>query len=85
MKISYMQIKVKSGILDIFLVCIIHVKDNTKHVLKIRMNNMPCPKIMAINMKIVVPSVFGSARNTSRQSTKLVPLKGSPPMPTHRV
>mmetsp|Transcript_1286 Transcript_1286/g.2938 ORF Transcript_1286/g.2938 Transcript_1286/m.2938 type:complete len:215 (-) Transcript_1286:249-893(-) len=32
---------------------------------------------------IMMPSVSGSAANRSRQSTKLVPLNGSPPMPTH--
>ena len=30
----------------------------------------------------VIPSVWGSSTNFSKQSTKLVPLKGSPPMPT---
>ena len=30
---------------------------------------------------ITMPSVSGSARNSSRQSMKLVPLTGSPPMP----
>lgn len=29
-----------------------------------------------------LPSVWGSAMNFVMQSTKLVPLKGSPPMPT---
>lgn len=29
-----------------------------------------------------VPSVCGSAINLSKQSTKFVPLKGSPPIPT---
>lgn len=29
----------------------------------------------------MMPSVFGSWRNTSRQSMKFVPLKGSPPIP----
>lgn len=33
----------------------------------------------------ILPSVLGSSRKTSRQSTKLVPLNGSPPMPTHSV
>ena len=31
---------------------------------------------------INTPSVKGSFRNTSKQSVKLVPLKGSPPIPT---
>ena len=30
---------------------------------------------------MMMPSVSGSARNSSRQSMKLVPLTGSPPMP----
>ena len=30
-----------------------------------------------------LPSVCGSARKTSRQSIKLVPLNGSPPIPMH--
>lgn len=34
---------------------------------------------------ITIPSVFGSARNPSRQSIKSVPLKGSPPIPTQTV
>ena len=34
---------------------------------------------------MMMPSVSGSSRNSLRQSTKLVPLKGSPPMPTHSV
>lgn len=29
----------------------------------------------------MMPSVFESCRNTSRQSMKFVPLKGSPPIP----
>lgn len=36
------------------------------------------PPISPIRM---IPSVFGSWRNTSRQSMKFVPLKGSPPIP----
>mmetsp|Transcript_4528 Transcript_4528/g.12316 ORF Transcript_4528/g.12316 Transcript_4528/m.12316 type:complete len:207 (-) Transcript_4528:249-869(-) len=32
---------------------------------------------------MTMPSVSSSARKNSRQSIKLVPLKGSPPMPTH--
>lgn len=36
------------------------------------------PPISPIRM---MPSVFGSCRNTSRQSMKLVPLNGSPPIP----
>lgn len=36
------------------------------------------PPISPIRM---IPSVFGSLKNTSRQSMKLVPLKGSPPIP----
>ena len=32
---------------------------------------------------MMIPSVCGSTMKRSRQSTKLVPLKGSPPMPTH--
>lgn len=32
-------------------------------------------------VKHYVPCVAGSFKNTSRQSTKLVPLKGSPPIP----
>ena len=31
---------------------------------------------------IIIPSVYGSFTNLSRQSMKLVPLKVSPPMPT---
>lgn len=31
---------------------------------------------------MMMPSVSGSSVNTLRQSMKLVPLKGSPPMPT---
>ena len=50
-----------------------------------------CPIIAAasssavppISPIITIPSVCGSARNSSRQSMKLVPLTGSPPMPTH--
>ncbi len=36
-------------------------------------------------VEFLSPSVSGSAKNTSRQSMKFVPLKGSPPIPTHRV
>lgn len=39
------------------------------------------PPISPIRM---MPSVFGSCRNTSRQSMKLVPLNGSPPIPYRR-
>ena len=31
----------------------------------------------------MMPSVWSSSTKRSRQSTKLVPLNGSPPMPTH--
>jgi hypothetical protein len=31
---------------------------------------------------MIMPSVSGSKTNLSRQSMKLVPLKGSPPIPT---
>lgn len=34
---------------------------------------------------IIIPSHCGSLRNTSKQSMKSVPLKGSPPIPTQRV
>eukprot|EP01045_Picozoa_sp_COSAG04_P015308 COSAG04_NODE_1200_length_7773_cov_5.364999_9_plen_94_part_00 len=37
-----------------------------------------CPPISPI---ITMPSVLGSCMKYSRQSMKLVPLKGSPPMP----
>lgn len=39
------------------------------------------PPISPIRM---MPSVFGSRRNTSRQSMKFVPLNGSPPIPGRR-
>lgn len=39
------------------------------------------PPISPIRM---MPSVLGSCRNTSRQSIKLVPLNGSPPIPCRR-
>ena len=41
-----------------------------------------CPPISPIMM---MPSVSGSFVNASRQSMKLVPLSGSPPMPTQVV
>lgn len=34
---------------------------------------------------LILPSVLGSSRKTSKQSTKFVPLNGSPPIPTHSV
>ena len=34
---------------------------------------------------MMIPSVSGSARKASRQSMKLVPFTGSPPMPTQVV
>lgn len=34
---------------------------------------------------IIIPSQFGSLRNTSKQSIKSVPLNGSPPIPTQSV
>ena len=37
--------------------------------------------IIIVNLQWISPSVSGSFRNTSKQSTKFVPLKGSPPIP----
>lgn len=34
---------------------------------------------------LIIPFVSGSSRNTFKQSMKLVPLNGSPPIPTHKV
>ena len=33
----------------------------------------------------IIPSVSGSFRNTSKQSIKFVPLKGSPPIPVVKI
>lgn len=41
-----------------------------------------CPPISPIR---IIPLVVGSSKNTWRQSIKLVPLNGSPPIPTQRV
>lgn len=40
-------------------------------------------KVFNYGVKKLRPSVWGSTKNFSKQSTKFVPLKGSPPIPTH--
>merc|ERR1712227_840403 len=49
-------------------------------------HSAPCSSASPpISPIIIIPLVSGSFKKTSRQSMKLVPLKGSPPIPTQRV